>query len=147
MARMLVVDDDLQIRLLLARIGERCGFEVDTARDGIEAMELLETTAYAIALVDLMMPRFSGYEILEKLHDKPGRPKFLVVTAMADEYIARITPDFADAIVRKPFDLTVLTSIIQSMTNPIEPKASEAKLQSQCDGDRIEIKPDPRLPG
>ena len=116
MTRMLVVDDDAQIRALLQHVGERCGFEVDTARDGVDAVELLNANRYAVALIDLMMPRLSGYEILEQRNGTAGRPKFIVVTAMTDEYIARITADLADAIVRKPFDVGMLTSIIRAVT-------------------------------
>jgi len=138
MARLLVVDDDSQIRTLLRRIAERCGYEVDEARDGIEALELLQTNAYAIALVDLMMPRFSGYELLKSLSEKSARPRFIVVTAMADEFVARVTPDLADAIVRKPFDVAMLTSVIRAVAGMMDGLSSETGTQRtdpEGDGD------------
>jgi DNA-binding response OmpR family regulator len=142
MARMLVVDDDNQIRALLRLVGERCGYHVDDARDGVDAMELLQTHDYSMALIDLMMPRLSGYDVLDRLRDAQKRPKFIVVTAMTDEYVARITNDLADAIVRKPFDLTMLTAVIRAVSSTIEGVASEAELQRQRDRQRIEIKRD-----
>lgn len=139
---MLVVDDNPQIRALLQHVGARCGFDVDTARDGIDAAELLRNNNYSVALIDLMMPRLSGYEILDQLKGTPGRPKFIVLTAMTDEYIARVSPDLADAIIRKPFDVAMLTSVIRAVTATIAAEKSEAELQRESDGQRIEIEPD-----
>lgn len=146
-SRLLVVDDDAQIRALLRMVAERCGYEVDDARDGLDAMQLLETHEYSIAMIDLMMPRLSGYDILERLHGAPKRPKFIVVTAMADEYIARITPALADAIVRKPFDVTMLTSVIRSLSAAIDGAFSEPELERQGDRDRIQIERNPLASG
>lgn len=139
MSRLLVVDDDTQIRVLLRMVAERAGYEVDEARDGVDAMQLLETNEYAIALIDLMMPRLSGYEILERVRATQKRPRFIVVTAMTDEYIARITPDLADAIVRKPFDVSMLTSVIRGVTATIGDRSSEPELHREGDRDRIEL--------
>jgi len=136
MARLLVVDDDSQIRALLRRVAERCGYEVDEARDGIEALELLQKNTYPVALIDLMMPRFSGYELLESLREKQGRPRFIVVTAMADEYVARVAPDMAEAIVRKPFDVAMLTSVIRAVGAMMDGESNEADTQrTDHDGD------------
>ncbi|HEY3055484.1 MAG TPA: response regulator, partial [Thermoanaerobaculia bacterium] len=64
---LLIVDDDAPIRKLLERVASRAGFDVDTAKDGVEALEMLERKHYAIAIVDLMMPRLSGYELVQKI--------------------------------------------------------------------------------
>src|SRR5436305_1634759 len=65
--RLLVVDDDRAIRKLLERIARRAGFEADGARDGVEALEMLDRGHYDVALIDLMMPRLSGYELVARL--------------------------------------------------------------------------------
>lgn len=140
MSRLLVVDDDTQIRALLRMVAEKCGYVVDEARDGLDAMQLLETHDYSIALIDLMMPRLSGYDILDRVRGTQKRPKFIVVTAMSDEYIARITPDLADAIVRKPFDVSMLTSVIRGVTATIDDAGlSEPKLHGERNRDGIEL--------
>ena len=64
---LLIVDDDKAVRRLLARVAERAGFEVDTAKDGFQALEMLQHKQYEIAIVDLMMPRLSGYELVQKI--------------------------------------------------------------------------------
>lgn len=63
----MVVDDDHAIRKLLERIAKRAGFEVETAKDGLEALEMLDAREYDIALIDLMMPRLSGYELVQRI--------------------------------------------------------------------------------
>lgn len=74
----MVVDDDHAIRKLLERIAKRAGFEVETAKDGLEALEMLDARDYDIALIDLMMPRLSGYELVQRISPtapqrSPGR--------------------------------------------------------------------------
>ncbi|MGZ7078952.1 MAG: response regulator, partial [Thermoanaerobaculia bacterium] len=58
---LLVVDDDDAIRRLLERVALRAGFDVDAAKDGVEALEMMQRRRYDIAIVDLMMPRLRGY--------------------------------------------------------------------------------------
>src|SRR5215470_4369821 len=84
--RVLVVDDDAEIRNMLAVVLQRHGLTVDTAADGAAAADLLRETAYAVVLVDLMMPRVNGFELLDLINGPNGRqviapPVVLVVTA------------------------------------------------------------------
>ncbi|MDQ6799832.1 MAG: response regulator, partial [Acidobacteriota bacterium] len=65
--RILVVDDDDAIRTLLLTILRRRGMVVDTAKNGAEALRKLGQCAYAVMLLDLMMPITSGWQVLEKL--------------------------------------------------------------------------------
>ena len=103
--RLLVVDDEKPIRHLLRRIAERAGFEVDMAADGVEALEMLEKTDYAIAIVDLMMPRLSGYELVQKISMLTPRPVVLVATAMANGDVASLDDSMVRRVIRKPFDI------------------------------------------
>jgi len=65
--RILVVDDDEAIRMLLLTILRRRGMVMDTARNGAEALEKLGQCRYAVMLLDLMMPVMSGWAVLEQL--------------------------------------------------------------------------------
>ncbi len=142
MNRVLVADDDANIRLLLCRISERCGFVTDAAADGLEAMKLLEKNRYTVALLDLMMPKLSGYEVIEKLSGSPDRPRFIVVTAMTEEYVAKIAPEQVDAIVRKPFDIDMLSAVICEAGGAMAKKDSETKLHGDRNDQGIEFQPD-----
>jgi DNA-binding response OmpR family regulator len=108
----LIVDDEKPIRRLLARIAEREGFEVDTACDGVEALELLEKKEYAIAIVDLMMPRVSGYELVQKISLMNPRPVVLVATALTNGDIATLDDSMVRRVIRKPFDVKAVAEAL-----------------------------------
>lgn len=112
------MEDDEPIRsLLLAAIRRRAPVVVDTARDGFDALELLRTTKYAVIVIDLMMPRMNGFELLDHLTAEPlnHRPVIFVMTAF-DGAIGpqrrEIESDLVHGIIRKPFDLDVLVDTI-----------------------------------
>ena len=67
MAKILVIDDEKSIRSTLKEILEHEGFEVDTAEDGAEALELIPKNAYEAVLCDIKMPEMDGIEVLEKI--------------------------------------------------------------------------------
>lgn len=102
---LLIIDDEAPIRELLARIARRAGFEVDTARDGIEALEMLAKKNYAIAMVDLMMPRLSGYELVQKISTLKPRPTVIVATALTNTDVATLDDSMVRRVIRKPFDI------------------------------------------
>ncbi len=66
-ARALVVDDDDPIRTLLATLVEYQGYDVETARDGEQAIQRLDADGYSLVLLDLMMPRVDGYAVLRHI--------------------------------------------------------------------------------
>ena len=110
--RLLVVDDEKPIRQLLARIAMRAGFEVDTANDGVQALEMLQAKPYAIAIVDLMMPRLSGYELLQKIAALEHRPVVLVATAMANGDVASLDDSMVRRVIKKPFDVNAVAKAL-----------------------------------
>jgi len=61
----LVVEDELQVRTLLAKLLEKNDYEVSTAKDGLEAMKHLEEHTPDLMLVDVMMPRLDGFSLVK----------------------------------------------------------------------------------
>src|SRR5688500_7038877 len=102
---LLIVDDDPAIRKLLARIAQREGFDVATARDGVDALEQFEQKQYQIAIVDLMMPRLSGYELVQKINAIVPRPIVIVATALTNGDVASLDDSLVRRVIRKPFDI------------------------------------------
>ena len=66
--RILVIDDDLAIRVLLQAVLKRMKFEVELAEDGAAGLEKVQQNgAFDLILLDLMMPRVNGYEFIERI--------------------------------------------------------------------------------
>jgi len=110
--RILVVDDDDAIRALLRTVLRRRGFGVDAARNGIEALEQMVASRYALVVLDLMMPRMSGYELLEHLGRQSimTRPRVLVLTAGLEP--RDFDTELVVGTVHKPFDVDLLVDIV-----------------------------------
>ena len=109
--RVLVVDDDDAIRVMLAKVVERQGMEVDTARDGLEAIQRLDQDGrYGVVLLDLMMPRVDGYGVLKHLSTNlPGMlQRTIIASAVPEGEILRRFSLPVFKIHPKPFDLEQL---------------------------------------
>jgi CheY-like chemotaxis protein len=109
--RALVVDDDPGIRVLVSRILTRKGFNVDSARDGAEAIEMVLQHDYKVITLDLMMPRIDGFAVVKYIAEH--RPELLrnviVVTAFGAGALEKICPAVV-RFVEKPFDINALVA-------------------------------------
>jgi DNA-binding response OmpR family regulator len=108
----LVVDDDSSIRTLLRLVAERRGLSVDVAGDGMEALQLLGERRYDLAIVDLMMPRLNGYELVDGMSRHTERPAVVIATAMTDSLIGLLDSAIVHSIIRKPFDIEMLGDLM-----------------------------------
>src|SRR3954454_22029334 len=104
--RILVVDDDAEIRNMLAAVLQRHGLAVDVAGDGAAAGDLLRESQYAVVLVDLMMPHVDGFQLLDLINGRElvSSAVVLVITAADRAAIERLDAQRIHGIVRKPFD-------------------------------------------
>ncbi len=121
--RLLVVDDDLAIRKLLERIARRAGFAVDGAKDGVEALEMLDRADYDIALIDLMMPRVSGYELVQRISTRERRPIIIVATALTNTDVASVDDTLVRRVIRKPFDVNAVVAVLNEAVQSLGAKA------------------------
>ena len=119
MKRVLVADDDGMIRRLVQRVLQREGFEVETARDGVEAISKLENGAFDGLVVDLMMPSISGFKLLEILKKDPSiSPHWkIVMTAATDQALEPLDRSSIDGLVSKPFDINDLRDKVLACAN------------------------------
>jgi CheY-like chemotaxis protein len=102
----LVADDDEDILALVGLRLERAGYEVLAARDGVEALEAVDTRTPDIAVVDVMMPRMDGHELVRRLRARAATRSIpiLVLTAVVHDRVADASAAAgADAHMRKPF--------------------------------------------
>lgn len=110
--RILIVDDEANNRLLLRRILHNAG-EIVEAGDGDDAMALIETQAFDLVLLDIMMPRSSGYEVLGKIRALPQTsylPVILISALTAKDDILRGLELGANDYITKPIDIDVVAA-------------------------------------
>lgn len=125
--RVLVVDDEPAIRALVTKIVERAGHPVDSARDGAEAIAMLDAEDYGVLVVDLMMPNVDGYALIEHVKTRPGRrPAIIVISAGDASSLRRLDGSMVHSILRKPFDIDVLGDLITAAAASMD-EAAEAK--------------------
>jgi DNA-binding NtrC family response regulator len=109
--RALVVDDDAGIRILVARVLSRKGFEVDSARDGAEAIEKMLQHDYAVIALDVMMPRIDGVAVVRYLvqHKPEKLGQVIVMTAYGAAALEKVCPPVG-RFIEKPFDIDALVA-------------------------------------
>jgi CheY-like chemotaxis protein len=85
---------------------------VDSARNGVEALELLRTCHYSLVVLDLMMPRMNGYEVLDHFTSMASttRPLVLVLTAGLEQ--RKFDTSFVVGTIQKPFDIELLLDTV-----------------------------------
>lgn len=125
--KILVADDDPPLRSLLRLVGTRAGFDVDVASNGVDALKMLRSATYSVAVIDLMMPRMSGYELIEHLATMRPRPAVLVVTAVNDPAAARLDSSVVTSILHKPFDIEMLGAVLRDLASTASQEATDSE--------------------
>ena len=105
--RVLIVEDEPRLAENIARsLRESAGFAVDVATDGQEGLFLAESNVYDAVLLDLMLPKLDGMQLLTRIRQAGHRTPVLVVTARDDkESVVALLNGGADDYLTKPFDL------------------------------------------
>lgn len=114
--RILVVDDDEDVQVLICRILRDAGFEVESAPDGASALERLAAQRPDLVVLDLMMPGIDGWGVLEHMRATPNPPPVVVLTARTDfGTFTRGVREGASAYVCKPFRFHELVATCQRL--------------------------------
>jgi len=87
--RLLVIDDDAPILHLITAIGESCGLVVQATSVPKEFLEILETDAPDIVVLDLVMPKFDGIEVLQRMKDQQIKSKLMLISGAEEDLLAR----------------------------------------------------------
>lgn len=113
-----MAEDDTDLRLLLRLVLHRAGHQVSEARDGVEASSAMSRETFDVVLLDNLMPRMSGIEVLEavQLLRRTERPLMVVISALASRsdirsYYVRGADDF----LAKPFATEELVDRVQML--------------------------------
>jgi len=141
-ARILVVEDDRAIADAVTRRLVSEGFEVDAVHDGRAAVEAAETTAYDLAVLDVMLPGLDGLEVCRRIQS--GRPvPVLMLTARAEETDRIVGLGVgADDYLTKPFSPRELVARVRALLRRVDRAAqlaAEAAGQVDDAGRRLEL--------
>lgn len=82
-ARILIAEDEANLRLVLQKELERLGYRVQAAQDGEAALRKLEESNVDVLLCDINMPRIDGMEVLRRVHERPNPPEVIMLTGQA----------------------------------------------------------------
>ena len=120
MNRLLIVDDEPQIRKLIRKYAEFDGFEVEEAENGMQAVELSRKNEYSAIIMDIMMPELDGFSACREIR-KTSRVPIIMLSARGEEYDKINGFEFgADDYVVKPFsprELILRVSAVLRRTN------------------------------
>jgi DNA-binding response OmpR family regulator len=112
--RVLVVEDDEDVQVLVARLLASVGHDVDTAADGAEALRKVESHRPDLIVLDLIMPGVDGWEVLRWLKTQAHAPPVVILTGRGDyATFARGVQEGATAYVVKPFRFHELMATCQ----------------------------------
>ncbi len=122
MAKVLIVDDDQDICVLLSDLLAEEGFDVQSAHNGQEALEILQREPGWVVLLDLYMPQVDGREFLRQLQRHPclqKRNRVVLMTASVPAKRPRLSlpAGLVQSILRKPFELEEVVGVVQQLAS------------------------------
>jgi len=128
--RILLVEDHPALAMSIQSALHTAGFAVDSLADGIQADLALQSESYALAIIDVGLPRLDGFALLGKLRSRGQRLPVLMLTARSDVHDRVQGLNLgADDYLSKPFDLTELEARVKALLRRTLAAGSE---QQQC---------------
>jgi CheY-like chemotaxis protein len=120
--RILIVEDDRDLRFVIRMVVERAGYDVAEARHGVAALESIGTEPPDLIIADLTMPVMSGVELIDQIRSNPATASIPIVL-LSGLQVDAATSERVDAVVMKPF----------------EPEDLLARINRTLDADRGEL--------
>jgi DNA-binding response OmpR family regulator len=115
MARILVVDDEPRIVSFVSRGLAAAGFAIDSAHDGVRALDLMRTRPYELVVLDLLLPGIDGMDVLRRIIERKPDQRVLVLSALSDVASkVRCLELGASDYLAKPFALTELVARVRA---------------------------------
>ena len=102
--KILVADDEAEIRQILRLYLEKDGYEVVEAQDGLEALEKCQNMEIGMAILDIMMPKLNGYQVVQKIRKESNIPIIMISAKGQDEDKILGLDLGADDYITKPFN-------------------------------------------
>ena len=116
-ASILIVDDNINLTKTMALILAHKGYDVVTAKDGIEAIEIIKKKSLDLIFMDIKMPHLNGVETYKRLKKLKPEVVVMMMTAYAvDDLVHEALREGAYGIIYKPFDFSKVSTIIKECT-------------------------------
>ncbi len=133
--RLLVVDDESNLRLVIQKELRRLGYEVETAADGEEAWQMLEEKDFDILLCDINMPRLTGIELLRRIRERRANPPEVVMLtghATVETAIEAMKLGAYDYLT-KPYHITELSALVKKAAEKRDLRVENQRLRAQVE--------------
>ncbi len=132
--RVLIVDDEDEIRHLLVEILSQPGWQIDLARDGQEAVDLVHAHDYHVVISDLLMPHIDGMDLLQRIHQIRPKTRVILITGVGKtDWVKQALRLGAYDYVEKPFDLSEFRQVVESAVMSRTSGGSRRDLANGCD--------------
>ena len=125
----MVVDDSVTVRKVTGRFLEREGFRVITAKDGVDAMRVLQDNTPDVMLLDIEMPRMDGFEVARLVRSTQrlkNLPIVMITSRTGEKHRERALSMGVDRYLGKPYQEDVLISTVYDMLRRVNAEAEQA---------------------
>ncbi len=144
--KVLVVDDEKLIVKGIRFSLEQDGMEVECAYDGEEALQKIKDTEYDIVLLDVMLPKLTGFEVCQQVREFSSVP-IVMLTAKGEDMDKILGLEYgADDYITKPFNILEVKARLKAIMRRTAPKAKEetkiiewGDMRLDCDGRRVYV--------
>ena len=111
----LIVEDEVDIREGVSEYLSEVGYNVISAEDGMQAIEIFNKNKFDLVILDIMLPKANGFIVLNKIREESNVP-VIMLTAMSDDYTQIMSFDEkADDYITKPFSIILLHKRIEAL--------------------------------
>lgn len=137
--RVLVVDDEKLIVKGIRFSLEQDGMEVDCAYDGEEALEYVRNNKYDMVLLDVMLPKLTGFEVCQQIREFSNVP-IIMLTAKGDDMDKILGLEYgADDYITKPFNILEVKARIKAIMRRMEPKKNSAEAKREISSGEVRL--------
>lgn len=138
--RILFLEDEPVIQEVLAEYMKMQDYDVYTATDGEEALHALENNSFDMAVLDIMVPKISGLEVLDQIRIKFPDMAVIMLTALGDEQTqVRAFNAYADDYVIKPVSPIILLKRMETIFRRVKPRQSQAAKGLYIENDAYQV--------
>jgi len=133
MAKVLFVDDEINIRKLVSYDLKHAGFDFDVCENGQEALDLIHKNTYDVCIIDWMMPKINGIELVKQIRLESNDAILFMLTAKDEEEdIVEAFEAGVDDYMRKPFSSRELILRVNAHLKRIKQESSQIRVIGDC---------------